>query len=295
MKKILLLSLAVLGFSGVSLASGVMPVPVTPDYFSGFNLGANLAVQHQIGTYSGVVGFDSTIVSEAFGSPTYTIDSATTADVDLGKTAFGGGISAGYGQTLQSTYYLGADLFGNYANSKSNLEFGGAFTTTYNDPDGLIPGPAQLFNSNVEVKTNWSYGGDIKLGYLPNPKTMIYLLAGIDVRRIDVNVTHGLLNTAYSVFPGYEARYSYSFDKTKFGFMPGVGFETMLTDKLSLVGQYTYSWFSSFGADVVPDPVAIPDQDLVRAHGTVSSSASDSVKMARGIYSLGLTYHFNGI
>lgn len=301
MKKSVLISIIALGFSSAALASGARPIPVEPDYFSGVNLGVNLGVQHETGDYTGNLANETLITTEEpvdflpgqFPSSLTTIVGARSMDMDIGQTAVAGGASLGYGKTFKSNYYLGIEGFGRYANSKSDVnvsDFVGTVTVT---PFGTTVGPNEAFTTSLEVKSDWSYGGDIKLGYLINPKTMIYLLAGIDAREYDVNVTHSIANVSSSTLPANALMYSYSFDKTKVGFMPGVGIETMLTDKLSLVGQYTYSWFSSFDNSVVAGPVAITPPSFSTA--TLASEATDSVKMARGIYSLGLTYHFNGV
>lgn len=294
MKKTILLSLVALGFSGVTFASGAMPAaPIAePDYFSGFNLGVNVGVQHEAGDVNNNFVTTYTTVSEEFGSPVTSIPYSLNQSSDIGSTDFNAGLSAAYGQTFNTSFYAGLEAFGRYANAKpsTNLNYGYSQTT-----DG-VTSYQETGYSTVDVKTDWAFGGDVKLGYLVTPKTMFYVLAGVEAQEINVDVNHFLQRQRITgLTPSNEiTAYGYSFEKTKAAFMPGVGIETMLTDKLALDARYTYAWYGSLSGGFVN-----PTQNLVPGV-RVSSSTADSfsntdAKLNRGLYTLGLTYHFNGI
>lgn len=292
MKKTLLLSLVVLGFSSASFASGAMPTPVAPpEYFSGFNLGANLGIQHEVGNMNNdfLNTYTNTVATEI--PYTYTTQYNFSQSSDLGSTDFNAGISLGYGMTFNTSFYAGLEAFGRYAHAKTNTNL----DYYYNEADDGVVDYYENGNSSVDVKTDWAFGGDVKLGYLVTPKTLFYVLAGVEAQRLNVDVNHLLSRTGTGDVPySHVTAYGYSFDKTKAAFMPGVGIETMLTDKLSLDARYTYAWYGSTGDDFV-NPTQSFTPITMQTTTTLDSASHTDVKLNRGLYTLGLTYHFNGI
>lgn len=288
MKKITLLGLAVLGFAGSAFASGAMPAPVSPpDYFSGFNLGANVGVQHETGNVTN--DFYNTYIDTQTtpnGTSTQNFVYNYSQSSDVGNNALNGGLALGYGHTFNTSWFAGIEGFGRYAHAKNHADL----SYYYNNSDS---GYQEHANSSIDVKSDWSFGGDVKLGYLITPKTMFYVLAGAEYRKYSVDVFNNIITTSL----GTETPYSYSYDKGKVAFMPGVGLETMLTDKLSLGARYTYANFGSLDQDYV-NPTQVLGSDIEERTSTIyslDSNSHSSAKIMRGLYSLDLTYHFNGM
>ncbi len=131
-----------------------------------------------------------------------------------GDLAFNSSLSVGYGkaftiESLNSSFYLGGELSGQYS----------PFQSTAFSYQRFLLVPA------------------VKLGYFLTPKTMLYALGGLKKYMHDLNP------------------------------MGGIGIETMVSKKISLSGQFTYTNYHN---------------------------NSDHQKWQGGVL-LGAAYHFNGI
>lgn len=323
MKGKILIALLALGATSAVLANGGMapaPAPVAePNYFDGLYLGLGAGVQHQTGTVkNGTVDDLSYTATRQYGDiliEKHEIHNAflSALDSDVGNTAVNGELFAGYGKTFNSLYYAGVELYAKYANAKTDSNYAGVPV----DVDAATLGDSTSSSVNfkaaatsIKLKSDWSYGGALKFGYLITPKTMFYLLAGIEHTKFDVDVNHDFA-AGYSQTPdttptsswsrGYS--YHYGFDESKWAFVPGIGIETMLTDKLSLSAQYTYADYGnvSHHNDMTPvtlPPIPVGSQEYYgTTHSNVTGSSASDTKfdLSRGLFSLRLAYHFNGI
>jgi opacity protein-like surface antigen len=218
------------------------------DLFDGFYLGLGLGVGHT-STKSEIT------VNDMLGS--------ATTDTNLGKTNFDGNIFLGYGSEFDSNspvpFYIGAEIFGRY--NPVNI-----------DNDVSVYHAGNIYAFDGEFKNNYSLGIGLKGGVLLSPKTMIYILLGMDYAQFTYNEETAI-----------PARDDLDFNVHKYGFMPGLGIETMLTDHLSLRAEYTYTFYG-----VIEHTSAIP---VAPGNSAVGKFAFNST--ARGLFNLGLTYHFN--
>ena len=131
------------------------------------------------------------------------------------------------------------------------------------------PSPVLLLNMRTKVKSPYSYGGDIRAGYLISPRVMFYALFGLDYAKFKVksNATYpaqGITN---------------NFSEWELGFMPGVGIEVGLADHLSLRAQYTYTFYPSF-SHMAFNPSSVQVLDT-------------KVDADRGLFTLMLSWLFN--
>ncbi|HEY0214067.1 MAG TPA: outer membrane beta-barrel protein [Paenirhodobacter sp.] len=132
----------------------------------------------------------------------------------LGKFELGGvngGIRAGY-TWQRAQWVFGPEIAfegGNVKDDFSNIV-----------DDESVQGDTKLKNT---------YALRFKTGYLVNPVTMIYGIAGVSRAKFDYSVT--------TPFP--EINIDDSFSRT--GYVVGFGVERKLTDNLSLTGEYEYA------------------------------------------------------
>lgn len=249
MRKTVLVSSMVLSLCAASqvLASGAMS-NVQPVYFDGWFAGVGAGIEHLTSdTYNTVAGNEG---DEHFAFGFHN---------ELGDTNPDVGILAGFGKVFQNTYYLGGEVFGRYSHATID----------------------SINNTNIltltsHLTTDYAYGGALRLGYQPSVKTLIYVLAGVESAKLDQHVS--------KVDDKGEGN-AYDFTKQAIAFMPGVGIETMLTDHVSLRGQYTYADYPSFSRD----------EALIFSDKNKGGSVSDKVNTKRGLYELDLVYHWNNL
>lgn len=260
--KVILVSTVAVGLcAGAALASGVQ-VAAPIEYFNGWYAGAGVGVEHLTGSV------------DRFTDRVESIDGITreakfSAHDDIGDTSLDGGIFAGYGQVLNTAYYLGAEAFARYAHLT-------ATNSSFSERESDL----STYNS-LSVDTKWAYGAALKFGYLPTAKTMIYVLAGVETAKFDCHGSH-----AESGSEGFS--HDYDFDKQAVAFMPGVGIETMLTDKISLRGQYTYADYSNFSHHAT-----FTEENGQRI--MTNFAYDDKVDPERGLFTLDVTYRWNGV
>jgi len=226
--KILIASLVIIVFFGVAMPSFAngrfITLPPCPK--SCFDGG-------YIGVGSGVVYALSDVVNSYYwynkNRPEFNI--YRTYNFKLGEYGFNANVFAGYGKEFFSPYYFGMEAFANYFSTKTKG------SSEYLQKDSSF----DVYMS-TEVKNSYAFGGDARLGRLISPRTMLYILFGIDYANFD-----GKGEAAVDL-GSYAGKHSISneFDKWKMGYMPGIGIETCLNNHISLRVQYTYTFYSSF-------------------------------------------------
>jgi opacity protein-like surface antigen len=261
----------------------IVPLNVqeTPDYFGGW--------------YAGIGGGAQFLKEDVKDSIEITAPqtlAVNSLDNSVNNTTYDIDLFAGFGDILGSSFYLGGELGARYARVDKNSDEIGSL---------VIPSQqnAASIASSVNVTSNFSYLGDLRLGYLFSPKFMLYVLVGAEYTKFDCKVQH-LLTQDYSFslaqnsFTVPSQQSSNSFNKGAFAFMPGLGFEAMITNKLSLRIQGTYANYGGFSHDSQAD-VNIANAGMQQAAPTVVASFSDKVNVSRWLATLDLTYHWNGI
>lgn len=136
-------------------------------------------------------------------------------------------------------------------------------------------GVTGLGTARIETKVDdmWAIGG--RIGYLPNPRTLLFVSAGYTQANLD-DLTFSLSN-GVSTFSGTLASVG-----TLSGYYVGGGAEIMLTDALSLKGEYRYSDYGSEDVTLLPTLLPI-------VNNFVSTEIETSVQTAR----VSLNYRFD--
>jgi opacity protein-like surface antigen len=203
----------------------------------------------------------------------WTLFSGNT-DRSIGDQNFGADAFLGYGHVFNQHYYLGGEIFGTF----TNLDAKG------NDSNlNLLPGILDSVNVKYsDVETKYSFGGDIRLGYLFTPRTLAYVLVGADYGNFEVTPLE------ISGFGHIDGKYG-KFNKHELGLMPGLGIETMITDHLSLRAQYTYSMYQKFS-----HTDTLIDQDILDwlYPLNINLKNKSKVNLNRGLFTLNLSYIF---
>jgi opacity protein-like surface antigen len=214
-------------------------VPSKP-FFSGPYLGFGIGV---VDTHADVKSDSNNNYTGLFPPLKYLF--TTTHSFDTGQYGFDANIFAGYGivlnQAIKLFYfdYLGVELFGHYFSPTLK---------SHSDQTGSITSEEQLnFATNLTTKLEnpFSFGGDIRIGYLVSPRTMGYILFGLDYAQFEVKSksTISLTNAPTETIID-------DFNKWKLGYMPGIEIERSLGDHASLRVQYTYTFYPSFNHTV---------------------------------------------
>lgn len=226
------------------LASSAFASGYAKPYFDGFYAGLGGGIVSSMA--KNTTGF-------SISPPPYTVGDVNlqSIDFDSGKHGVNGNAFVGYGQTLDSHYYLGGELFGNVSSPK-------------------IESSVTLYQTMFSVKNPYSFGGNIRGGYIIFPKVMLYLLFGLDYAKfkIDHHVMYGLI------------RVENNFNRWRLGYTPGIGAQIGLCDYLSLRLQYDYTFYSSFS------------HSSSTMYLTTPYVLDTKVKPSRGLFSLKLSLKF---
>jgi outer membrane immunogenic protein len=174
------------------------------------------------------------------------------------KSGVGGGVGAGWDwQCRNRVFGVIADWSGTSAKASNPL-----------GPN--VPGITDL---SVNSKLNW-YGTLRTRGGLTVDDILIYLTGGLAYANIDTNWQQ--------IVPGAGLNNSLSFSNTPFGFVVGVGVETMLWSRWSLKSEVLYMQFQekTFTGTITNSPIA--------GQNTFSFKNNDSLWVSR----LALNYRF---
>lgn len=144
------------------------------------------------------------------------------------------------------------------------------FDTLATNVDVSIPGIPLQAHGKVEIDDSWSVGG--RLGFLPSPSALLFLSAGY-TRLGSTDISANISGPAE-----ISARASVS---SIAGIFYGGGFETLLTDHISLKGEYRYTDFGS-------GDITLPTVEGIDLNGFVSPSIEPTLHVGR----LSLGYRF---
>lgn len=280
------IGLFALSFCSVSFANGAYvpppatsPEPVPVNYFDGFYLGIGGGLHHTTADAKAMVvdEIGGYVNSPGQTGPSYPL----SVSADMGTISGVAQGFIGFGKTFSQNKnaYVGIELFGRYTPTSMSMS-----QTSQIAYDDEIMASA---TTEGKLTNDYSFGGDVRLGYLITPKVMAYVLAGVDVGEFNYKIHH--MASMYGA-PTY-LDYSTDKDTWQYGFMPGVGIEAMLNDHVSLRAQYTYTFFGD-GDDVAGSGILYSAEGATMVSST-GTGVTDSIQ--RGLFTLDLTYHFNGI
>lgn len=149
-------------------------------------------------------------------------------------------------KTYNTESKTGFNAFTGCGRTFDNVYFGGEIFLNSIDSE----------STNIKISlSNYSFGGNLRLGYLLTRSFMLYALAGVDLLKYSNNET--------SESSGY-----------KVGLMPGVGAEFLLNDNWGVRTQYTYTMS--------------PKESY-----SLESIYNKEFKSNRGNLSLSIVYRFN--
>jgi opacity protein-like surface antigen len=282
MRKVLV-SIFAISFSSLVFASGDLFVKPT-NYFDGFYAGIGGGVSH---TTANVKAAVNTVITETPSGQqvSSTEEFSTNQNADLGETSLAGELFAGYGKSFniksnRNNLYLGFEVFGKITPTKE----------TANTSNQFISADGNSYTSSLTAElenhySSFSFGADLRFGYLITPKTMIYVLAGGDVAPFAYMVEGAI--------PAYSVVYGRRDLQWRGGFMPGVGIESMLTDHWSLRAQYVYSyWGDGAGHYEMDLKGSASGEDDNGTEDITGSLRGNAENIQRGLFTIDLTYHF---
>lgn len=265
-----------LGTATIVLANGFYAPHISAErpYFNGPYVGLGVGI---VGAYADVNSSSMNVFSYSVFDYKFSVNDT----FDKGEYGENVNIFAGYGRTLNSSYYLGGELFGHYF-SHGLIDCEG---NSIHHLSGLDP--TMTATVSTRVKNSYSFGGDIRAGYLISPRTIIYILFGLDYAKFKVKDELALTEMMQHNLV-FTANLNNNFTKRKLGYLPGIGIETSLNDHISLRAQYTYTFYSSFEhAGIVSSFVegATPVD--------YSGNLTTKVKPYRQLFTVKLSYLFN--
>jgi len=261
------------------LANGLYDLKPVPSktYFAGPYLGIGIGA---IDSHANITSDNSNDYTEIQFPNPFKYSFTAAHGFDVGKYGFDGNIFAGYGivlnQSIRLFYfdYLGIELFGHYF--RPSLK-------GYSHQTGSVTSQEQfnfLTNLTTKVENPFSFGGDIRIGYLASPRFMIYILFGLDYAQFKVKS-----KSAISLTNAPDEIITDSFNKWKLGYMPGIGIETGLSDHVSLRVQYTYTFYPSFNHTATSSDTVL--------NWIYNGSLKTKVIPHRNLLTVMLSYFFN--
>ncbi|MBT4880712.1 MAG: porin family protein [Alphaproteobacteria bacterium] len=142
---------------------------------------------------------------------------STNAKADLGSSGLAGSIFGGYGKMTSDKFYVGGELDIGLDSGTSTSSNGNTSGAYFKASRGLL------------------YSAFVRGGVIVAPKTLAFLKLGVRYSKFRLSASDGT---------GFEKK-----EKGKYAFVPGVGIETMVSDKISVRADYTYAFFSEIKSD----------------------------------------------
>lgn len=220
LKKALLASAVLAATSGVAFANGgtYAPVPVEPAHEGGFYIGA--AISRDVGDFETTIHPSAFISDELFASDKLTWDQGTSQGVN-------GEIFLGYGMLFQDHYYLAVEVLGSISSMKGDVN--NVFEIATDDD-------FDAFTADASFRMNNTFGVALIPGFKISDSTLFYGRVGYVNSRFKFN-----LSTTPEF--GIEEHFldQLSSKKSKGGIQLGLGLETMVTNNVSIRGEYDWN------------------------------------------------------
>jgi outer membrane immunogenic protein len=219
-----LAALAAIFMAAPAVAADLTPPPPPAPNWTAFHIGIGGG-----GNFA-FVQEDSNSNFNANGSEVFAFSNHNS---DLGKAAWMATIEAGVDYQLGSSVVVG--LLANYDFGKANMKNesddeifhnGGEFTN-----DGF-------YETKWEVGDSWAVGA--RLGWLAMENALIYVTGGYTEAKIKAKSSFGESSEGNP-----NIRFDTSDEKWKDGWFVGGGIEALLTENISLKGEYRYNDYGS--------------------------------------------------
>lgn len=246
------------------------------DYFSGFYAGLGGGLQY----LSGDLQINKVIDLLFINTDVRTVEKSYAPFSDL----FGDvEIYLGGGLELYNRFYCGIEGF-----AKNNL--GNDLECSIYLNDKIIqqntPEVKVTFsNPRMVIRRAYEIGGLVRVGFFPNPKTMIYLLFGLEATKFHFKEKQDFTILEINLFKNAMVR----FHEWKAGVMPGIGLETMIIDNLSFRTEFTYSFYGSIRKkNTVTSEIAFGESNVLGSIQQMTHMKELSV----GAFVVSLCYYF---
>jgi opacity protein-like surface antigen len=260
-------------------------------FYSGAMVGANIANASWRGTNTLTAINDFLLPQSIF--QTWTPQGTTQ------QTNFDGRIFGGY-QLVMNNLFSAVEIGGNFA---KDSEFTEHNTQTFNDIKQIsfTPVKTQSLTTTATNSTKVSLSGDslyidLKPGLLISPNFLIYGRAGLSFlsNMVMTNTANwsqdsGLRGTPTQDFRSINASAYSRNSATKIGMRLGVGTEYLLTNKLGIALDYTYT---NYGNVTTASQGNQAGTELLNQFSTVFGTSSPNVSVRTQTILLGLNYHF---
>lgn len=253
------------------------------DYYAGFYLGLGCGVQN-----ISAKKMQESLAVVSQGSSILPFADISNHSKEIANNFFVGELFLGIGGVFKRNIYLGGEIFiinnlGNDWKKSKISETLDANITFQSSGTAFNVASVERF---ISLSKDFEYGALLKLGILPIPKTMIYLLFGLkraefEIKRRDSGSVNPVAQFTSFVF-------KYSRHKEKIGWMPGIGIETMIGSNFSVRGEYGYTWFGSLSKSVKIDDTL----SLDKTYTLVFEDETKFKKIAEGTFVFSLVYHF---
>lgn len=257
MKKILQYSLVTLSLSmvGMLLVSNTYAdtMPYNNKLQDGFYLGAELGydsygVEEKTNYIPGITAF-----STSFG------DRRLQSNPEVSVSGFSRGLLAGYGRYFYDAFYIGTEVFGNWANINQNW---GSGLLQNLPPEGSSTFGAyvdyNLVNLHFTAKSN--YGLSLLPGIKLGKSSLIYTRLGCNWSQVSGKSALNAKQVGI-MFGGY------SDEKitTLHGFNYGIGLENAIAYHFSLRGEYNHTNYGSFTTHLITTKWTVSDNQFMMA------------------------------
>jgi opacity protein-like surface antigen len=183
--------------------------------------------------------------------PAIPLDAMQVYNSNISDKNITGDIFLGYGKRFNCVW-LAVEALGSLTslNSKDVLDISGANT-----------------QQRLNIKTTYAWGGAINLGYYINTHSKLYLKLGVESRRFTTFFDGTNIDDPNIVNVNQK--------KNSIAFVPGLGLETDLNERLSLRGEYR---------------VALHSAKINEASGTAPNVTTIKVKPSLHYFTLGLAF-----
>jgi len=231
--------------------------------WTGFYVGANLG-------YSWGRA-DSTITSTPAGT-------TNTSSLDLNGAVGGGQIGFNW-QTSAYVWGLEADFQGtDQRNSLFNIDRN--FADVNAATGTAVPGQAIV--SNFDQKLTWFGTVRGRIGFLPDPRLMVYATGGFAYGRVESSVT--------TIDPDGDA-VGAKWAEDRFGWVVGDGVETAIYDNWSLKFEYLHVDLGRGGSATTSPLAGLAGSPNIPA-GTIVGNLAMNTRLTDEIVRLGVNYRF---
>ena len=274
--------------STIGLTSAAFAVPVTS--FNGFYAGAGIGGTF---TQAELSGATDSLYSPGF----FLIENINPLPSDLRRDSFTGNIHLGYGHQLgQSPLYLGAEVFGDFANREMNNT-----QVNLSNINVIFVSPPTAFASNTistttQVKLNTGeFGVDLHPGILLDQNTLLSGIVGVAFNKLQINSNNSQVtafNPDFIELPAITSTFQSSASKNVAGLRLGGEVQERFNNHWGLSADYIYTDYGKINTSAVGDLDLSSLQPGLVFPNTFTANAS--ARVHTDTVMLGLDYYFSG-